>query len=72
MREGTITKKEDIIQNGTKVLMNETIYIVVGNDSETSEVNNNNEYLDVNYFLIIPGADFNSEVMTWSKDFTII
>lgn len=67
-----LTKKEDIIKDGTKVLTNGFIAIIRGNDSEECEVTENGEYIDVNYYVIPLGKTFNEEHMSLDDEFYIL
>lgn len=71
-----LTKKEDIIKDGTEVLTScgskTFVAKVCGNDSETCDLSANKEYIDLNYYIVQNGKTFDDEHMCLDDEFTIL
>jgi len=67
-----LTKKENIIKDGTKVLTSGFIATIQGNDSEECEVTKEGEYIDLNYYVVPLGETFDKEHMGLDDEFSVI
>lgn len=67
-----LTKKENIIEDGTKVLTGGFVATIQGNDSESCELTEKGEYIDINYYVVPLGKTFNDEHMSLDDEFYVL
>lgn len=69
----SLTKKENIIEDGTEVLIVPGIIgTIQGNDSEDCEVDNNGNLIDLNYYIVPLGKTFDKEIMTIEPEIIVL